>query len=110
MADERDPKLSSSLVAKAIDASTFTEMQAFTKDLEARPIERLLQDIADLVATSESKAHIVGYVIATKYRRGDENQRRTIVDSLKTTLAAMPAGDTRNRIVDIVDRIRTREG
>ncbi len=39
------------------------------KDLESRPIERVLRDVADLVKPSESKAQIVSYVIATKFRR-----------------------------------------
>jgi hypothetical protein len=39
----------SSIVMKAIDAKTFTELQAFVKDLESRPTERLLRDLPDLV-------------------------------------------------------------
>jgi len=47
-----------SLTPLAIDATTFSELQAFVKDLESRPIERLLRDVADLVLPSESKAQI----------------------------------------------------
>ena len=36
--------------------------QVFVKDLESRPIERVLRDVADLVKPSESKAQIVSYV------------------------------------------------
>ena len=109
MSDHEEKNRISSIVAKAIDASTFSEMQAFTKDLEGRPMERLLRDVADLVAPSESKAQIVGYVIATKYRHADAAGRASIVASLESTIAKLEAGDSRDRVKQIVDRLRTRE-
>jgi hypothetical protein len=99
----------SSLVAKAIDATTFTELQAFTKDLEARPLERLLRDVAELVKTSSSKAQIVGYAIATKFRRADAAQRRWVLDTLDVTAAALPSGEQRERVKAIAERLRTQE-
>lgn len=106
MNDEKSPVSTSSIVMKAIDATTFTELQEFTKDLEKRPIERLLHDIADLVRPSGSKAQIVGYVLATKYRHADANERRRIVDHLKATVNALPAGEQRDRVSVVLDRIR----
>ena len=49
----------SSIVMKAIDAKTFSELQAFVKNLESRPTERLVRDVPDLVRLSESKVQIV---------------------------------------------------
>ena len=99
----------SSIVMRAIDATTFTELQAFTKDLEGRPIERLLHDVIDLVKVSESKAQLVSYVIATKYRHADAAGRKTIMSSLEKTSQGMPDGDLLDRVKFIIDRIRNQE-
>jgi hypothetical protein len=104
--DPKAPVPTSSIVMKAIDATTFTELQEFTKDLESRPTDRLLHDIADLVRPSESKAQIVGYVIATKYRHADPNERRHIVDHLNATAKVLPPGEQRDRLRVVIDRLR----
>ena len=105
--DPKAPVPTSSIVMKAIDATTFTELQEFTKDLEKRPTDRLLHDIADLVKPSGSKAQIVGYVLATKYRHADPNERRHIVDHLKATVNGLPAGEQRDRVKVVLERIRS---
>jgi hypothetical protein len=107
----KDPREThpSSIVARAIDASTFTELQAFVADLESRPVERLLRDVAELVKPSDSKAQIVGYVIATKHRYGPAEEKATILESLGKTIASLPAGEVRDRVEAIVERIRTQE-
>lgn len=92
-----------------MDATTFTELQEFTKDLDSRPTERLLRDIADLVNTSESKAHIVGYVLATKYRHASASERDSILDRLAAVAAQLPPGEQRDRVAAITERIRTQE-
>ena len=107
MNDPKAPVSNSSIVMKAIDATTFTELQEFTKDLEKRPIERLLHDIADLVRPSGSKAQIVGYVLATKYRHADANERRRMVDHLKATVNVLPAGEQRDRVKVVLERIQS---
>ena len=107
MNDEKAPVSTSSIVMKAIDATTFTELQEFTKDLEKRPVERLLHDIADLVRPSGSKAQIVGYVLATKYRHADVNDRRRIIDHLKSTVNALPAGEQRDRVKVVLERVQS---
>lgn len=108
MADDKKP-LPSSIVSRAIDASTFNELQAFTKDLESRPIERVLRDVAGLVQPSESKAQIVGYVIATKFRRAEAAERDMILASLDATIGRLEPGDQRDRVEAIVERVRTQE-
>ncbi|HSP17227.1 MAG TPA: hypothetical protein VLV78_20965 [Thermoanaerobaculia bacterium] len=110
MADERNQKDStSSIVMKAIDATTFSELQAFTKDLESRPTERLLHDMADLVKPSDSKAQIVSFVIATKFRHADADEREKILASLQTTVEGLPEGEPRDRVNAVIERLRTRE-
>ena len=95
---------------KAMDATTYTELQEFTKDLESRPTERMLRDIADLVNTSESKAHIVGYVLAVKYRNATKPERSRILHHLDHVSAGLPPGEQRERVAAIATRIRTHEG
>ena len=107
--EPKDNVPASSIVMKAIDASTFTELQAFTRDLESRPVERLLRDVADLVKPSESKAQIVSYVIAMKFRRTAAEERRTILESLDNTLKALEPGERRDRVNFIIERLRTQE-
>ena len=107
--DPRDRPPQSSIVARAIDASTFTELQAFVADLESRPVERILRDVADLVTPSESKAQIVSYVIGTKFRYGTAGEKTTIMESLEKTIAGMPEGENRQRVEAIVERIRVQE-
>jgi hypothetical protein len=110
MAEEQKARVrASSIVMRAIDARTFSELQAFTKDLEGRPTERLLREIADLVKPSESKAEIVSYVIATKYRHAGEVERRNILARLDTTLRMLQPGAQHDRVHAVVERLRTQE-
>lgn len=102
--DERVP--TSSIVMKAIDAKTFTELQSFVKDLESRPTERLLRDLPDLVGLSEAKAEIITHVVATKFRHASADERQTIRESVAETSKRMPYGEERMRVLYILDRLR----
>ena len=107
MTTERDERVpTSSIVMKAIDAKTFTELQSFVKDLESRPTERLLRDLPDLVALSEAKVEIISYVIATKFRHADAEGRLTIRESVSATSRQLPPGEERTRVDDILERLR----
>jgi hypothetical protein len=107
MATQREEKVpTSSIVMKAIDAKTFTELQSFVKDLESRPTERLLRDLPDLVGLSEAKAEIITYVIATKFRHASAEERLTIRESVAATSERLPHGEERSRVLDILDRLR----
>lgn len=107
MASQREAKVpTSSIVMKAIDAKTFTELQSFVKDLESRPTERLLRDLPDLVGLSEAKAEIITYVVATKYRHANADERVIIRESVQATSDRLPHGEERSRILDILDRLR----
>ena len=106
MAPDKNDKIpTSSIVMKAIDAKTFSELEAFVKDLEARPTDRLLRDLPDLVALSESKASIIAYVLATKFRHADEDGRHTIRESVAGTLERLPPGEERERVSHVLDRL-----
>lgn len=98
--------LASSVVMRGIDARTFSEMESFVKDLETRTTERLLRDLRQLAALSSTKAQLVSYVIAGKFRASDGPQKRVIRDSVAATMESLPAGETRDRVAAILDRIR----
>lgn len=108
MASDRKEK-DSSIVMRAIDATTFSELQAFGKDLESRPIERLLRDVADLVKPSESKAQIVAYAIAMKFRRAGADERGKILASLDATIKRLQPGEQWDRVNAIIDRLHNHE-
>jgi hypothetical protein len=107
MASGKNGKVStSSVVMKAIDAKTFTELETFVKDLESRPTERLLRDLPELAALSESKVSIISYVIATKFRHADAAGRNTIRENVAATFERLPPGQERDRVLDILERLR----
>jgi hypothetical protein len=58
----------STLVRSGKLAMTFTEMQAFVKDIEARPAARLVGDLEGLMALPEAKYQLVVIVLRKKTR------------------------------------------
>ena len=96
----------SSVVIKGIDARTFSEMENFVKDLEARPIERLLRDLPELADLPSTKVSRVSYVIYSKYRATDDAERRRMRESVAITFESLAPGETRDRIGAILDRLR----
>lgn len=69
MAAEDEPEDSgSTLVRSGQSALTFTEMAAFVRDLEARPLARLLADLSGLLALPEAKYNLVVMVLRRKTR------------------------------------------
>ena len=99
-------ELASSVVIRGIDARTFSEMESFVKDLEARPTERLLRDLAQLAELSGAKISLVSYVIAGKYRISDTEQKDVIRKSVTATMESLPDGETRWRVAAILDRLQ----
>ena len=58
----------STLVQTGKDALTFTQMQAFVKDIETRPLERLINDLPGLMALHAAKYQLVVMVLRKKTR------------------------------------------
>jgi hypothetical protein len=100
------PAPASSVVMKAIDAKTFTEMEGFVKDLESRPIERLLKDLPKLASLPSAKVSLVSYVITGKYRQADPATRAAIRESIQATMGSMKIDEQRDRIAQILERLR----
>ena len=96
----------SSVVIRGIDARTFTEMESFVKDLEARPIDRLLRDLAELADLPHTKVSLVSYVMHSKYRAAEPEEKQKMRESVAATFEALPAGETKERVGQILDRLR----
>lgn len=96
----------SSVVLRGIDARTFTEMESFVKDLEARPIERLLRDLHELADLPHTKVSLVSYVIHAKYRAAEPADRQMMRESVATTFEHLPPGETKERVGQMLERLR----
>jgi hypothetical protein len=96
----------SSVVLKGIDARTFTEMESFVKDLEARPVERLLRDLPELADLPLTKVSLVSYVIAGKYRAAEPEDRQRMRESVAVTFEKLQPGEVKERVAVILDRLR----
>src|SRR5687767_8044996 len=96
----------SSVVIRGIDARTFSEMESFVKDLEGRPTERLLRDLVKLAELSSTKVSLVSYVMASKYRAAEPSERRKMREVVALTVDSLPAGETKERVAQILDRMR----
>jgi hypothetical protein len=95
----------SSVVLRALDARTFTEMELFVKHLEARPVERVLRDLPELVELSGTKVSLVSYVITAKYRAAEPQEKQWIRESVATTFENLAPSAARERIGQILDRL-----
>ena len=96
----------SSVVIRGIDARTFSEMESFVKDLEARPVERLLRDLAQLADLPMTKVSLVSYVMYTKFRAAEPAERLRMRESVAITYESMVAGETKERVGQILERLR----
>lgn len=96
----------SSVVIRGIDARTFSEMESFVKDLEARPIERLLRDLPQLADLPQTKVSLVSYVMYTRFRAAEHADKVRMRESVAITFEALPPGETRERVGQILDRLR----
>ena len=96
----------SSVVLRGIDARTFTEMESFVKDLEARPVERLLRDLPELADLPDTKVSLVSYVISSKYRGSEPAETQKMRESVAATFEQLGPGQVRDRVGQILDRLR----
>ncbi len=72
----------STLVQKGKEAVTFPEIESFVKDVETRPIARLLTDLPALLALGDSKYHLVALAIKRRIRT-NESERNEILAQLR---------------------------
>jgi hypothetical protein len=76
------------------------------KDLEGRPMERLLKDLKHLVELPQTKVSLVSYVFYSRYRASEAAEKATIRETVATTFESLPPGEARDRVGQILDRLR----
>jgi hypothetical protein len=96
----------SSVVLRGIDARTFSEMESFVKDLEARPVERLLRDLGHLAELPQTKVSLVSYVMYTKFRAAEAAEKQRMRESVAVTFESLLPGEVKDRVAQILDRLR----
>ncbi len=96
----------SSVVLRGIDARTFSEMESFVKDLEARPVERLLRDLPHLAELPETKVSLVSYVMFSKFRAAEAAEKTRMRESVAVTFEALLPGEPKDRVGQILERMR----
>ena len=109
MADPKNsgkPNIDSSVVIRGLDATTFSEMETFVKDLEERPIERLFKDLPQFAELSATKFQLVSYVLSGKYRQASTEEKSQMKGLTEKHLAATPKGEAHDRIEQILARLR----
>lgn len=87
MADPDPDDSGSTLVQTGKAALTFNEMAAFVRDIEARPLARLLSDLGGLMALPDAKHQLVVMVLRRKVR-DDAVEADAILGKLKELLGA----------------------
>jgi len=70
VSDQEPDDSSSTLVHQGKSALTFTEMAAFVRDIEARPLQRLLSDLPGLLVLPDLKFQLVVMVLRKKAKDG----------------------------------------
>jgi hypothetical protein len=70
VSDQEPEDSSSTLVSQGKSALTFTEMAAFVRDIEARPLPRLLSDLPGLMVLPDLKYQLVVMVLRKKVKDG----------------------------------------
>jgi len=74
-----EPERRSTLFLKGAAAMTLSEMQAFVQDLQTRPRVRLLADLPQLMALTESKFHLVERALANRMRAFSPQERAEVL-------------------------------
>ena len=92
MSDQEPDDSSSTLVHQGKSALTFTEMAAFVRDIEARPLPRLLSDLPGLLVLPDLKFQLVVMVLRKKLKDG--SPEREAIQARLQELRRSSADDT----------------
>ena len=72
--DKDDDEIETTIVRKGKEAFSFTEMGGFVKDLQSRPLAKLVDDLPGLLELSEAKFALVLLAVSKRMRSGGEEQ------------------------------------
>jgi hypothetical protein len=88
-ADDND----STLVRRGRDAVTFTEMAAFVRTLEDRPIPTLLGELPEIARLSEPKFTLAMKILRKRFENehvSDQQQLRVCADEVASRVPELP--------------------
>lgn len=66
------------LVQRGASATTFSEMEDFVDDVEARPLDKLLGDLNGLVRLPDTKFELARLVLRRRLRELDDHEREQL--------------------------------
>ena len=89
MAPDDEDEFSSTIVRRGKAAFSFSEMGTFVRDLEGRPLERLLADLAGLLELPDGKHGLVAMVLG-KRMRASAAERAAIEARLRQLVSGAP--------------------
>ena len=99
---EIKPEDLSTLTRAGRSAMSLKEIRAFSRDLAARPLDRLLTDLPGLFALSDSKFHVIANVLAKRMRQPDE---RDVLVARLIELSAIHEGEVAQRSEELLHSV-----
>jgi hypothetical protein len=91
--DESDPE--STIVRHGKAAFSFSEMGRFVRELEARPLERLVADLEGLLELPDAKYALVALAVGKRMRKSAEDRAR--LEPQIRALLRTASGETKKR-------------
>jgi hypothetical protein len=88
--DDKDDDTDSTIVRRGKEAFLFAEMGRFAKELQERPLPKLLEDLPGLLELPESKYAIVAMTLKRRMRASDVD-REAIVSQVGLLLPHVSA-------------------
>jgi hypothetical protein len=83
--DDDEPDTHSTIVRRGKAAFSFSQMGQFVKELEARPLERLVADLPGLLEMPDAKYGLVSMVIGKRMRQSPV-ERQAVEAALRALL------------------------
>jgi hypothetical protein len=87
--DDDSESSDSTIVRRGKEAFLFAEMGRFTRELQERPLQKLLEDLPGLLELGESKYALVAMTLK-KRMRASEIEREAIATQLSTLRQRSP--------------------
>jgi hypothetical protein len=99
--DDDDPETGSTIVRRGKAAFSFGDMGRFVRELEERPLERLLTDLPGLLELPEGKYGLVAHVLEKRMRQSAAD--RAAVERGLRTLPKTATALARERALKVLN-------
>jgi hypothetical protein len=100
MATDDDEDSESTIIRHGKAAFSFSEMGRFVRELEARPLARLLEDLPGLLELPDAKYALVSLAVGKRMRKSAED-RAALEPQLRALLRVGPP-DVKKRCEDLL--------